>query len=226
MELSPRLKKIASLIPAKTVLADIGTDHAYIPTYCFENNICTFAYAMDVNKGPLERAMATLKKFGYEHKAELRLSNGLDKLNKDEADVIVIAGMGGLLIRDILEKGKDVVSENTLLLLQPMIAPIELRDWLFSNGFNIENEYVVREENKYYNIFSVRKGKSIINDYNRFIGINLYKNSHEIYNDYLKFKIRICDNIISGMKKSDNPDYVLLEKYIMERQIYLDNMEV
>ncbi|MBQ4630715.1 MAG: SAM-dependent methyltransferase [Clostridia bacterium] len=222
MELSPRLTKIAQLIPRGSVVADIGTDHAYIPLYCFLNSVSDYAIAMDVNKGPLQRARENLKKYGFESKAELRLSDGLEKLKKDEADVIVIAGMGGLLIRDILEKGKSIITSDTLLLIQPMIAPTELRDWLFFNGFDITDEYVVREENKFYNIFSVKKGIADITPENRFVGKNLAKNCPETVESYLDFKIRVCNEIISGMNMSKNPDIHAIEKYMEEKKAYLD----
>ena len=192
MELSPRLKKIADLIPHGSVVADVGTDHAYIPIYCFENNIITGAIAMDINPMPLKRAEINLEKYGFTSGSELRLSNGIEKLEKDEADVIVIAGMGGLLIRDIIDAGKDKISGSTLLLVQPMIAPMELRCYLFENGFDITDEYVVREENKFYNIFAVRKGIAELNDENVHIGRNLRQNSPDVFDDYIAYKIRVA----------------------------------
>ena len=219
MELSPRLKKIADLIPQCNVLADVGTDHAYIPAYCFLNEKCNRAIAMDVNKGPLERAENTLKKYGFEKKTELRLSDGLEKLYRSEADVIVVAGMGGLLIRDIISCGVDVINNETILLLQPMNAPVELRDWLNNNDFYI-NEYVVREENKFYNIFLVKKGKMLFDDIAKYIGNNLSVNSPDVFSDYLEFKMRVCNKIISGMKKSDNPDLNAIKHYEFEKKIY------
>ena len=160
MELTPRLKKIAGLLPDKAkTLADIGTDHAYLPVYCLLNGICENAIAMDVNEGPLKRAEENTKKYNLEDKISLRLSDGIQKLKKGEADVIVIAGMGGLLIQKILEDGKDILTLGTKLILQPMIAQEELREYLFSNGYAIENEYVVSEGSKFYNIFCVTFGK-------------------------------------------------------------------
>lgn len=226
MELSPRLKKIADLIPRGSVVADIGTDHAYIPVYCFQNGISERAIAMDVNEGPLSRAEANLEKYGFADKAELRLSDGLQKLSPGEADVIVIAGMGGLLIMDILKNGSDVVSDDTLMLIQPMIAPIELREYLFSSGFDIVDEYVEREENKFYNIFCVRRGKAIVNDQNLIIGRNLAKNSPENVVDYLEYKISVCEKIVSGIKKSENPDTRLIDKYSHEKSVYQSYKEV
>ena len=220
MELSPRLLKITQLVPKGARLADIGTDHAYIPVYCLLEGIIESALAMDVNIGPLKRADANIEKFGFKGRIETRLSDGLSNLKPDEADVIVIAGMGGLLIRDILEKGKDVIGQDTLLILQPMIAPAELRIYLYSNGFDVIDEYVVSEENKFYNIFVVKKGHFKPSFEHIYIGKNLIKNSPETIRAYLEYKIRVCSGIVNGMEKSENPDYDQIGHTRAELKIY------
>ena len=204
MELTPRLKKIAGLLPNKAkTLVDIGTDHAYLPVYCLLNGICENAIAMDVNEGPLKRAEENTKKYNLEDKISLRLSDGIQKLKKGEADVIVIAGMGGLLIQKILEEGKDILTLGTKLILQPMIAQEELREYLFSNGYAIENEYVVSEGSKFYNIFCATFGKETKYCYDDIIvGRNLKKNSPEIFEDYVTYKMNVLQKIITGMEKS------------------------
>jgi len=220
MELSPRLKKIADLIPVGSTIADVGTDHAYIPIYCFENKIINKAIAMDVNPMPLERARQNLAKYGYIKKSELRLSDGIEKLEKGETDVIVIAGMGGLLIRDIIESGKEKITGSQILLIQPMIAPVELRSYLFENGFDIINEYVVREENKFYNIFVVCRQKTVANEEKLYIGKNLRQNSPDVFDDYIAYKVRVISKIISGMEMAESPDAELITKYKSELEIY------
>jgi len=204
MELTPRLKKIAQLVPKDTkTLADVGTDHAYLPVYSLLNGICENAIAMDVNEGPLKRAEENTKKYNLEDKISLRLSDGIQKLKKDEADVIVIAGMGGLLIQKILEEGKDILAFGTKLILQPMIAQEELRQYLYSNGYEIENEYVVSEGNKFYNIFYVTCGKETKYCYDDIIvGRNLKENSPEIFKDYVSYKMNVLQKILTGMEKS------------------------
>ena len=106
MELSPRLLKIASLIPKGEKIADVGTDHGYIPLYLFENNIIPYAIAMDINPMPLKRAQDKITSAGFSEKCEFRLSNGLEKLLENEVTSVVIAGMGGLLMMDIISRGK------------------------------------------------------------------------------------------------------------------------
>ena len=220
MELSPRLLKIASLIKSVHCLADVGTDHGYIPLYLFENKKINRAIAMDINPMPLKRARDNITAAGFADKCEFRLSNGLEKLNKGEADFVVIAGMGGLLMRDIIERGTNVLTNKTKLILQPMIAAPELRLFLFENGFNIENEYLVREENKFYNIICAAAGESEFNDTDIYIGRNADKNSPEVFCDYIKYKHRVCTNIIEGINKSKNPDAEDLKKYQKQLKIF------
>ena len=220
MELSTRLLKIASLVPEGSVLADVGTDHGYIPLYLFENKMISRAVAMDVNPMPLKRAEDNITAAGYDNLCEFRLSDGLANLKKGEADCVVIAGMGGLLIRDILCRGKDVCDDGTLLILQPMIAAPELRLYIFQNGFTVENEYVVREDNKFYNIICVRRGTSEYNDGDIYVGRNVRANSPDVFDDYIRYKLRVCTKIIDGIKKSKNPNDAELKKYQKELELY------
>lgn len=213
MELSPRLLKIASLVPKGSKLADVGTDHGYIPLYLFENKIISHAIAMDVNPMPLKKAEDNITSAGYGNQCDFRLSDGLERLCRKEADVIVIAGMGGILMQDIISRGKDIVTPDTKLILQPMIAPIELRLFLYENGFNIENEYVVREENKFYNIMYVSLGNHTPSSEDLIIGKNLKVNSPDVFEDYINYRIKVCSNIITGIEKSKNPDNTELEKH-------------
>ncbi|MBR2404982.1 MAG: SAM-dependent methyltransferase [Clostridia bacterium] len=220
MQLSPRLLKIASLVPKCHTIADVGTDHGYIPLVCIDRGIASHAIAMDINPMPLKRAKDNFVKHGYMHQAQFRLSDGLAQLKSGEADVIVIAGMGGPLICDIIKNGAHAIDDNTLLLLQPMIAPIELRSFLFANGYRVCDEYVVREDNKYYNIMAVRKGEAQPTDELIYIGANLAANSTDTIGDYLDYKIRVCQGIIEGHSRSACPDAEAIEKFSHELAIY------
>ena len=225
MELSPRLLKIASLIPKGETLADVGTDHGYIPLYLFQTNIISRAIAMDVNPMPLKRAEDNICSAGFKDKCEFRLSDGLEKLSCGEVSSIVIAGMGGLLMRDIISRGLSVIDNKTKLFLQPMIAAPELRLFLFENGFTIEEEYLVQEENKFYNIIFAHRGDSLYTDEDIYIGRNAGKNSPLVFKEYIKYKHRVCSNIIEGIKKSHNPDKAELKKYQKQLKLFSLYME-
>ena len=134
MKLTNRLNAVASFIEKCNTVIDIGTDHAYIPIYCIENDICNNAIACDINKGPIEIAFKNISEYGFSKRISTRLSNGLENYEKGEAQNIVIAGMGGLLIIDIIKNAIDKIDENTVLILQPMIAVYEVRKFLCENG--------------------------------------------------------------------------------------------
>ena len=106
-KLSKRLACVAGIINPGGVLADIGTDHGYLPVHVAKNNIASKVIAMDVRKKPLEKAAENIKLYGVSQKVELRLSDGLYKLAENEADTITICGMGGKLIQSILENGSS-----------------------------------------------------------------------------------------------------------------------
>ena len=149
--LSKRLKAVASLVKKGSSVADVGTDHGYIPVYLVKNNISPFAVAMDINEKPLASCKALVKEEGLEDIIQTRLSNGLEKLNKGECDTVIIAGMGAELIVDILSNCNFV---NELhLILQPMTHPELARKYLFDNGFEINNDFIVTDGKHSYSIF-------------------------------------------------------------------------
>lgn len=156
--LNPRLFKIASLLKPCRCLADIGTDHGYIPIFALFNGICRRAIASDINPGPLDRAREHAQQMCLEDKIGLRLGGGLSTLQAGEADTIVIAGMGGLLIAEILENSPEIVKGAHRLILQPMTAQTELRQYLARGGYTLDKEYLVAEDEKIYNIFDVYVG--------------------------------------------------------------------
>ncbi len=212
MELTPRLKKIADLIPKGSVVADIGTDHAYLPAYCVINGICPNAFAMDVNEGPLNSAEQTVKTNGISDKIELRLSDGIEKLNPGEADVIVIAGMGGLLIESILKAHPEVLKEGTVLILQPMLAQKELREYLYSSQNAVTDEYLAVEGEKVYNIIVARAGLAYTPcEQDIVLGRNVSINSPECFADYTDKLVRVLNKIIDGNLKSAHPDRKIIE---------------
>ena len=137
-------------------VADVGCDHGYVSIYLVQKKIAGSAIAMDVRKGPLSMAEGSVREFGLEDAISLRLSDGLTLLNKDEADALVIAGMGGKLMISILEK-KDIRQLGIKTsMLQPQSDIPEFRQYLRDKGYLIEDERVVLEDGKYYFPMRVR----------------------------------------------------------------------
>lgn len=157
--LSDRLNAIASLVPRCETVADIGCDHAYIAIYLIENQIAKRVIACDVNKGPLCKAAENAKTHNLEEYIDLRLSDGLAKINQEEADVIVIAGMGGPLMQRIITEGIDKISDRTKLVLQPQSDIGAFRRFLRDEGFVILSEKMIFEDGKYYPMMLVSKGQ-------------------------------------------------------------------
>ncbi len=203
LQLNPRLLQIARLVPNCKAVADIGTDHGYIPIFSVLAGLCKSAIASDINKGPIRRAEENVKAFCLEDKISLRLGGGLETVKPGEADVVVIAGMGGILISDILEKSKDVVNEAKHLILQPMTAVKELREYLCQNSFCVQKEVLVAEEDKLYSIICVDVGgqceyspKEIL------LGKNVEETEEGLFEENRKRVIQKLEKRLAGLEKS------------------------
>lgn len=156
--LSKRLAEVAALVPAGSRLADIGSDHAYLPVHLLiQGKICT-AVAGEVNVGPLESAKKQVEKLGLQGVVDVRLGDGLEVIEEDEIDVICIAGMGGPLISQILSAGKNKLHKVKRLILQPNVAGHLIREWLLQEGWELKHESMVKEEGKYYEILMAEPG--------------------------------------------------------------------
>lgn len=156
MKLTERLEKIASLVSDDIIVADVGTDHGYIPVSLLEEKRVKRAILSDINRGPLNNAKEEIQKKKLENLTELRLGGGVSVLKPGEADEIIIAGMGGILISDIIREGFEVCKAADKLILQPMQAPEELRRYLNENNFEIINEHIVNEDFRIYEIIETR----------------------------------------------------------------------
>ena len=152
IKLDQRLLACADFVRSGTRVADVGTDHAYLPTYLVQSGKTTLAYACDINENPLLSAKETIQKYGVQKQIKLRLCNGLEKINKDEVDDIVIAGMGGELFIEILSACDYIKSENLQLILQPMSKAHLLRRFLCENGFEILDETACASNGKIYTV--------------------------------------------------------------------------
>lgn len=159
MELSKRLNWIIEKINNVDTIMDIGTDHGYIPIYLIKNNIAKKVIASDINQEPLKKAKINAALDGVSDKIDLRLGGGLQPIKNKEAQAVIIAGMGGNLIRDILENDLDKVRNLDYLILQPAQNPEVLREYLYKNDYEILDEDLCIDENKYYELFKVRYKK-------------------------------------------------------------------
>ena len=148
--INKRLLVCSELVRVGAVLADVGTDHAYLPIYLLEKGIIARAVLSDINQGPLNKARENSEKAGFIHRVELHLCNGAGELSECGATDYAVCGMGGELIADIIEHAPHLKNENINLILQPMSKPEVLREYLFLNGFEILKERYVTDMGKHY----------------------------------------------------------------------------
>lgn len=156
LKLSDRMQAIANHVDPEDVVADIGTDHGYIPIWLTINNKCRYAILADINEGPLEKAAESIRKYAADEVYDIRLGSGIEVLSPGEADTVIIAGMGGILIKNILSADIEKTKLFKKMILQPRNNSDVLREWLKSlEGFSITCEEVVREVDKYSEIITV-----------------------------------------------------------------------
>ena len=147
-ELRPRLKAAAGLVRGGRVVADIGTDHAYLPAFLLLNGIAPRAIACDIGEKPLENAAETVRIYHLADRIDLRVSDGLERVPPEEYGEVTVCGMGGTLIAEILEKA--ALPETVHLVLQPMTHVEDVRAWLCRGGFAIDREVCVKDAGRVY----------------------------------------------------------------------------
>ena len=218
MQLSQRLSSVASMVTAGNCLADVGTDHGYVPIYLYERKVIPHAIAMDVNKGPLECARQNVKREALAQYIELRLSDGLQALSAGEVNSIVCAGMGGRLVVKILSEGQEILSQLEELILQPQSEIHLVRNFLYDNGFEIVQENMVLDEGKYYQMMrAVRAGrkqnaqmqagdeKKALTKVEAKYGPCLLRNHHPVLKEFLLLEKKKYEGILTELEKT-NPD--------------------
>lgn len=157
MEISKRLERVAQLV-THDVVADIGTDHGYVPIYLYQKGRLKKAFACDVRQGPLEKCRANIALYGAESVIEPRLGSGLTPLAPGEAETAIMAGMGGMLIVHILQDSPEVAASLTELVLSPQRDFGAVRKYLHEIGFAIREEHMLKEDGKPYVLMRCERG--------------------------------------------------------------------
>ena len=204
--LSDRLQTIADMICEGSRVADIGTDHGYLPIYLLQKKHPVFVAACDINQGPLDHAKRSAAQYGLENEMSFRLGNGLACIAPEEVDTIVIAGMGGETIAAILEAAPWTNSGAYRLLLQPMTKVEYLRPWLTEKGYMIEQERLVYENRTYFPVLTVVGGgeKRELTLGEIWGGVALQNDPLQL--DALQETVRHLSYAVSGLEKSALPE--------------------
>ena len=191
MELSKRLQAVADLVSEGQIVADVGTDHGYIPIYLLETKKCEKAIAMDINKGPLLRAKEHIAEHGLNQKIQVKLSDGVKALSAGECDCVVVAGMGGALAVKIMEEGREIFRSLREFVLQPQSELAKVRQYLWENEYCVIAEDMVLEDGKFYPMMKVKNGSS--NPYTQVelrYGRELLMQKHPILKIFLEKRCR------------------------------------
>lgn len=231
MVLKGRLKLIYDMIPPCDILSDIGTDHALIPAYALLNGRCKKTLACDIKIGPLERAERTRKKYMLENNMELRMGNGLTPIAEQEADVIVMAGMGGTLITELIFESIDIAQKANYILIQPMTHQELIRPFLWENGFEIVDEGLVSEGNKLYQVILTKytgMRKQNAERIRELIGDILIETDDPLFRDWVKGHIREQKKAVSGLKSAkatyDAKKIEIEEKFLKELTVLFNSL--
>ena len=206
--LSARLACVASLVSAGARVADIGSDHAYLPAALVLDGKIDFAIAGEVVKGPYENAVHEIKDHQLEGQVIPRLADGLAAIEPaDKVDTITIAGMGGSLIASILEKDKNKLTGIKRLVLQPNVGERQLREWLMNNHYQIMNEKIIEEDNHIYEII-VAEPSVVPFRYSKYaldFGPFLLENKGPVFRKKWQEYLQREAHVIDQMQKAQQP---------------------
>ena len=212
IKLTQRMQIIADMVIPGKPAADIGTDHGYIPAYLLSNNICRKVIMTDVNEGPLSRAKENFEAFGLIDQ-DFRLGNGLEVIDKGEVSTVIIAGMGGELISEILFKDIEKTRSFSKIIVQPRTYFDEIRFNLQCEGFEIVDYKLAKEKGRICEVFSVKyTGKEIIeNDQNKIISDILLKSDDPLLDEYIQYKITSRENILNNLANASKYPVEIVE---------------
>lgn len=225
MQLSKRLQAVADLVTRGNRVADVGCDHAYTSIYLAKQMISPHIIAMDINQGPINRAMDNIKKYRCEDRIETRKSNGIEKLGMDEADTIIIAGMGGALTVQILKDRIEILKSVKELVLQPQSEIHKVREMLAEYDFIITEENMIAEDGKYYAMMKavpVSLGKNpdryfLTKKEHFYYGRLLLEQRNPVLARFLTWDMGICEEILKTIADGKTDEALKRLEEIRER---------
>lgn len=223
--LSYRLQQVADFVSKCKTVADIGTDHGYIPIWLIKNKICCYAIAGDVSRGSCDKAEKNISMHGLNDHISVRCGNGLEIIDKTDAvDCIIISGMGGLLTVDILKSNIDVFNNAKQLVMQPQKDIDRVREFIIANGFKITAEKMLKENDKYYTVINAYRGAS--EKYSKkelMFGKFLPAEKSLVFKEYVECEMNKIINALNSLK--NNPQHKqryeeLYEKSTIYKEVF------
>jgi tRNA (adenine22-N1)-methyltransferase len=206
-KLSKRLEMVASFVPTGAVVADIGSDHAYLPCYLVHNEIAKAAVAGEVVKGPYESAERQVRSEGLKDKITVRMADGLAAVQpEDHVDTVTIAGMGGPLIVSILEKHPESLAGVTRLILQPNIHAKVIREWAMENRWAIYDEEILEEDDKIYEILVLQRGEMTLSEVETLVGPQLMKSNSEAFKKKWQREMENWTRVSQAIEKAERTE--------------------
>ena len=223
---TPRLDALLKILKNSKSIADIGCDHAYLSILLARSDDSKKIIAADIKEGPLLRAKKNVERFALSDRIELRLGDGLSPLKSGEVDTIVIAGMGALVISHILSEGAHIAKQANFLVLQPMSSAHELREFLYKNGYIIENEVLVREDRRIYTIIIAKSGNTdVFTPGDCYISPALRKSGDVLYREYLLKQKSIIKSALDGMHRAKrSTDEQKYKKLVCELEKFCEEL--
>ena len=204
LQIGERLNTAASMVPPCQTMADIGTDHGYLPAYLVLSGRCRKVIASDIAAGPCQAAAETRKKYNLYNEMEIRTAPGLQGLHAGEAEVVVIAGMGGTTIIGILDQSPEIAASVRTFVLQPMNAASVLRQWLVQHGYQIAEEALCKENGHIYVIIKAvhEKCRRELALLEAELGPCLLKEQPDLWHEYIKSKAEHYRRLLQQMEVS------------------------
>lgn len=198
--LSDRLRTVASFVEPGAVLADIGSDHAYLPCWLMRNGIIEKAVAGEVVKGPFDSACRNVEKEGLSGQITVRMADGLKAIeSQDGVDTVTIAGMGGSLIASILQADSDRLAKVKRLILQPNIHSVAIREWGAAHGWAVIDEAILKEDGKLYEIIVLERGSRPCSPEELLMGPVLIREKTEDFLEKWNGEAKQIDRILSNL---------------------------
>ena len=219
IKLSQRLQAIADMVPQGSSVADVGTDHGFLPCYLAQNRQAEKVIACDINAQPLALAQKNVTDYNVADIVSTRLGNGLSVIEPGEIDVVTIAGMGGTLMLEILDAASDVVDRLQRIILQPNVGMEAVHIWAEKNRWHIVQEELIRENDRFSVIIAMEPGRSLnsMTPVELFLGPELLANQHPLLGLYISEEWDKTQKVLAQLAQSDSEESRHKEKMLQRK---------